>query len=161
MLTKRTLSMLVLGLTLAAGNVFGQQFIRVKTKGVEVGTSKARVLGRIGKPLSTRKGGEYPCAERSVDMRYGGLLLELLESQLDREKGRLFVARMTITSRKWSVSGIRIGASPLAVRLKFGPARWQNEARNRFLVYAIGDGSANFFFRRGRLFKIVSQLNVC
>jgi hypothetical protein len=157
---KRTLAILFV-LIVAAGNSFGQQFIRVKTKGIEVGTSKANVLRRIGRPVSIRKGAEYPCAVRSVDMRYGGLLLEMLESELDGEKGKLFVARMTITSRKWVVNGIRIGASASAVRTRFGAASWYKDRLGQFLGYNIGDGSANFYFSRGRLVKIVSELNAC
>ena len=58
--------------------------------------------------------------------------------------------KVEITSNKWSVSGLHIGARQREIVKKFGAG-----------PYFIKDGYANFQYQRGRLVKMEWEFNFC
>jgi hypothetical protein len=131
----------------------------LQVNGVGIGATEATVVQKLGKPSSRKKGGIVPCYAGDVllTLRYPGLVLELSDD-LD---GKLTVFTATVTSPKWSVSGIHIGASVEDVRKKFGNGKLTNEEGLEYLSYYITDGYANFVFRNNKLIEVNWELNLC
>ncbi|HLM02313.1 MAG TPA: hypothetical protein VK400_14775 [Pyrinomonadaceae bacterium] len=137
------------------------QTIDLKVKGVGIGTTYSTVLGKLGKPLSSRKSGSFPCDQGnpSLTLRYSGLVIELIQ---DNDNRYFFVASMKVTSPKWITSGIRTGESIKGVQKRFGQNNKPGkDAGLENLPYYIKDGYANFYFRNKKLVKIAWELNVC
>ncbi len=134
-------------------------FDNLKIKGVGLSTSYSDVLRQIGKPLKSKKGGEFPCGNTLLTLRYSGLVLELEED--DRLKN-FNVVSMEVTSPKWSVSGIGIGASIEEIQAKFGePSNRGKESGKDELYYGNGDGWATFQFRDNKLVRMRWEYNWC
>jgi hypothetical protein len=130
----------------------------INIKGVEVGISYSTVIKKLGKPISGKKGGSFPCDNgKMLSVYYKGLNLKFIESY---PKKHFFVASVEITSSKWSVSGIKIGASLKEVKTKFA-GKLRKDGRFEVFGGFIKDGFSYFFFLNNRLVKIVSELNVC
>jgi len=144
----------VLSLTASA-----QETIDLQISGVEIGATETTVVQKLGKPSSRKKGGIVPChdGEMLLTWRYPGLTLEFWEN-LD---GKFIVFTATVTSPKWSVSGINIGASVADVRRKFGDSDLTKEKGLDYLSYYITDGYANFVFKKNKLIKIDWEVNMC
>src|SRR5207237_10363476 len=86
------------------------QAVNLKVKNVGIGTSYSDALKQLGKPLSKKKGGSYPCdGGPMITLRYAGLIVKLLES--NNNKRNFFVGSVELNSRKWTSSGIKIGAN--------------------------------------------------
>jgi len=135
------------------------QRIDLQVNGVEVGATEAIVVQKLGKPSSRKKGGIVPChdGETLLTLRYPGLVLELAEDI----NGNFTVFTVTVTSPKWSVSGISVGASVEDVRKKFGSGKLTKEKGLVYLSYYITDGYANFVFQNNKLVKVDWELNLC
>lgn len=139
--------------------VSAQQTIDLRFNNIEIATTEAKVIQTLGKPSSREKGGVVPCSNNTdffLLLRYSGLVLEL-----ENSGGTSVVATATVTSPKWSVSGIRIGESigEVKKKLKFGGSR--REKGLHYLIYYNGDGSAEFIFQKGKLVKIYWEFNFC
>lgn len=135
------------------------QTINLKLSGIDIGTPRAKVLKTLGKPLSSIKRGEFPCDNGPMlTLRYSGLTLKMLESNDGKD---FIVGNVIVTSNKWSVSGIKIGASVNDVKNKFGNKDLRKEEGFDALSYLINDGYAAFFFKKNKLIKIAWELNVC
>jgi hypothetical protein len=129
-----------------------------KIKGVEVGTWYSTAIRKLGKPISDKTGGNYPCDDGKMKtVRYNGLVLKFVESYPGKN---FFVASMEITSSRWTVSGIRIGATLKDVQAKFS-GEVRNEDGSEIYGGFIKDGYLNFFFKNGRLVRITSEENLC
>lgn len=89
-------------------------------------------------------------------LRYPGLIIELENSD-----GTSVVAEATVTSPKWSFSGINIGASVSEVQKKFGISESERKKVFDYLHYTVGDGFAELVFREGKLVKIYWEFNFC
>lgn len=128
--------------------------------GIKILTSKAEVIRKLGKPLSSSKitDAENECRGDLLRLRYSGLTLELEGDEAD---GKSVIATAVVTSSKWSVSGVRIGESigEVKKKLKFGGAR--KEKGLDYLIYYSGDGAAEFIFRKDKLVKIDWEFNFC
>jgi hypothetical protein len=136
------------------------QTIDLQVGGVEIGTTYPTVIQKLGKPVSKKKGGIVPCGsndETLLTLRYRGLALELTEGL----SGKFFVFTAKVTSPKWSVSGIRVGASVEDVKKKFGSGELTKEKGLEYLSYYITDGYANFVFQNNKLVKVDWELNLC
>ncbi|MGD9562683.1 MAG: hypothetical protein AB7F88_11900 [Pyrinomonadaceae bacterium] len=79
-------------------------------------------------------------------LRYKGLVLRLESGGLDP----LGLYSVEVTSPKWSISGLRIGASWNQVVAKFGRGP-------HFII----DGYAHLHFKRNRLIKMRWEFNFC
>jgi hypothetical protein len=133
-----------------------QQTIALDVNGLEVVTTKAEIIQKLGKPSSSRKKvDDNECRGNFLlVLRYPGLTLEL-------EDTKYTTATATVTSPKWSFSGIRIGASIDEVRKRFGDSESERKKALDYLYYTVGDGGAEFIFRKGKLVKIYWEFNFC
>ncbi len=93
--------LLFIALLLAFGLPLGVsgKVIDLRVKGVEIGTRYRTVLRKLGKPLSSKNGGSYPCDDdnRMMTLRYPGLIIKLIDED---ERKYFFVASMEVTSRR-------------------------------------------------------------
>ncbi len=138
-----------------------QATLDLKVKGVGVGTTYSTVLKKLGKPLSIKKGNNFPCnnEEPMLTLRYSGLVIELIQGNNRRH---YFVASMKVTSPKWITSGITIGANKKKVRKRFGRSNTLGKEEGlEYLSYYVGDGYGYFYFRNKKLVKIAWELNIC
>jgi hypothetical protein len=134
--------------------------IDLKVKGVGIGTPYSTVVTKLGKPLSSKKGGSFPCDQGKpmLILRYSGLVIKLIEDN----NNQYFVASMEVTSPKWTASGITIGANIREVQKRFGQNNnLSKEKELENLPYFIEDGYARFYFRNKKLVKVAWELNVC
>jgi len=136
-----------------------QETIDLQVNGVGMHATEATVVQKLGKPSSRKKGGIVPChdGETLLTWRYPGLALEFSENL----EGKFTVFTATVTSPKWSVLGINIGASVGDVRRKFGDGKLTKEKGLNYLSYYITDGYANFVFKKNKLIKIDWEVNMC
>jgi hypothetical protein len=135
-------------------SVSAQQTIALDVNGVEIETTEAEVIKKLGKPSSRKSGAGNECQQGNLlILRYPGLIIELEDSGV--------VAAATVTSPKWSFSGIRIGASVSEVQKKFGISKSERKKGLDYLHCGIGDGSAEFIFQKGKLIKIYWEFNFC
>jgi hypothetical protein len=137
-----------------------QATLDLKVKGVGVSTTYSTVLKKLGKPLLIKKGNDFPCnnEEPMLTLRYSGLVIDLIQD----DNKRYFVAGMNVTSRKWIVSGITIGANKKKVKKRFGQYNALGKEQGlEYLNYFVGDGYGYFYFRNKRLVKITWELNIC
>ncbi len=152
------LSVLFVSLTLPL-TVFAET-IDLKVKGVGVGTSYSTVLKKLGRPLSNKKGGSFPCDQGNpmLNLRYSGLVIKLIQDS----NNQYFVASMEVSSPKWIASGITIGASIREVQERFGQNNNLSKKKGlENLPYFIEDSYANFYFRNKKLIKVAWELNAC
>lgn len=135
------------------------QTINLQVKGVEIGTSYSTVVQKLGKPSSSKKGGIVPCGEGDtlLTLHYPGLVLELYKNG----EQNFSVFSMEVTSPKWSVSGIRIGAGVKDVKAKLGPSKLSKDEGLDNLNYFITDGYANFYFQNKKLVRVEWEFNFC
>jgi hypothetical protein len=138
-----------------------QATLDLKVKGVGVGTTYSTVLKKLGKPLLIKKGNNFPCdnEESMLTLQYSGLAIELIQ---DGNRRYYFVAGMKVTSPKWVISGITIGANKEKVQKRFGRHnKLGKEEGLEYLNYYVGDGYGYFYFRNNKLIKIEWELNIC
>lgn len=135
-----------------------QQTIALDINGVEIETTEAEVIQKLGKPSSRKRGvSNNECRGGSpMILRYPGLIIDL---DITDESG--VVAAATVTSPKWFFSGINIGASISEVQKKFGISESERKKGLDYLYYAVSDGFAEFIFRKGKLVKIYWEFNFC
>jgi hypothetical protein len=132
----------------------------LKIKGVSLSTSQTDVFRQLGKPLQSRKGGNFPCGGELMTQYYSGLVIEFEGD----EKGRNFTAAsMEVSSAKWSISGIRVSADKKDVLAKFSGYKYYkaNESDLEVWSYGNGDGWINFYFNGEKLVKVHWEANLC
>jgi hypothetical protein len=155
--------LLVLLLALFAAQTFAQaKEIDLRVNNVGLGTSQSTVLRRLGKPLQSRKTEFNDCGDGfEKNFSYSGLKTTVLSDN----KGKNFTAvSFEVSSPKWSVSGIKIGADRKSVRAKFGePLEIKNESGLESWSYVNkgNDGFAGFYFRNNKLVKIAWESVLC
>jgi hypothetical protein len=137
------------------------QAIKLEVKRVDIGASHKTVIRRLGKPLSSKKGGTNPCGGTKLTLRYSGLTVTL--DSVDTDGQNFIVVSLEVASPKWEVaSGIRTGASLQDVRSKFGQSSELRKKKGMYYVsYFVTDGYANFYFRNKKLVKVEWDLNLC
>jgi len=135
------------------------QMVELNLNGISIGTTRKDVFKKLGKPLSSKINGEFPCNNgKKLVTKYSGLTFEMIADESETD---FFVANVIVTSEKWTVSGIRIGASLEEVKDKFGNKKVRKEEGFDVLSYPNAEGYANFFFKKNKLVKISWELNVC
>lgn len=131
----------------------------LNVKGVRFGTPYQSVLGRLGKPLHSKKSNSLACGGGKIlTLRYSGLVIELVEGRKDFQ-----VVRIEAASPKWSIDkGIKIGAVLKDVKGKLGkPDKRTIKSGSVDLFYFTGDGRANFYFKNNKLVKAAWEENLC
>ena len=79
----------------------------LQVRGIKVGTYYSTVIKKLGKPLSFKKNGGFPCDSGTIrTARYDGLAIDFIEHSTNQ---KLVVARVKITSPKWKTLGIKVG----------------------------------------------------
>jgi len=136
--------------------------IDLRINDIGLGISESKILQRLGKPLQNKKGEFNECGYGfEKTFRYSGLGIELLGN----DKGRNFtVIAMEVTSPKWLVSGIRVGADAKDVLAKFGEPlekRTESGVESWSYVNKGNDGFAGFYFRDNKLVKILWESAIC
>ena len=132
----------------------------LKINKVELGSKYVKVIQQIGKPLQIEKREYDNCGDGfRKSLKYAGLEISFISD----EKGRDFtVASMNVTSSKWSVSGISIGADIKDVQTKFKNFHTQtNKDGLDILYFGNEDGWINFSFKDDKLVKISWEYNFC
>jgi len=122
------------------------QVINPQIKDLSIGSKYNHIVKKLGKPLSDTRSGVVPCGGTMRTLFYGGLILRLEVGGIEP----LGLYKVEVTSEKWPVSGLRIGARRSDVVKKFGPG-----------PYYILDGYARFQYKRSRLAKIEWEFNYC
>jgi aspartate/methionine/tyrosine aminotransferase len=92
---------------------------------------------------------------------FPGLVVEVLE--VDRNRKPTVVA-FTISSRRWSASGVRIGSTPSQVVRRFGKANSvDREEKGTIYRYVTPGnlGGVDFEFRNGKLVRILMAETLC
>ena len=135
-----------------------QENIDLQINGVEIETTEAEVIQKLGKPSSRKKVTGDECQGSLLRLLYPGLILTLEDGNSDE---KVVVATAAVTSPKWFFSGIYIGASISEVQKKFGISKSERKKGLDYLYYTIGDGGAEFIFQKGKLVKIYWEFNFC
>lgn len=142
---------------------------KVKINGVGLDSTYSQVLKALGKPTVDGKPRREGCiGGRERTMEYDGLTIYLMDG--DSRNGKTFeVKTMVVRSPKWNVSGVRVGDTAAAVRLKYGrkystgedpesmgDAAWTYDMGDEF-----GPGSTIVVFKRGKVIAISTAFMVC
>ena len=137
--------------------------IDLRINGVGLDTKEETVLRKLGKPSSSKRGGIVPCSEGSklLTLRYPGLEIELSR---DEDEQNFSVFSMRVSSPKWAVSGINVGANINDVQTKFGQP-YHKTTEDKLLGLHFnnkgGVGGASFYFRDNKLKEIYWEINFC
>jgi len=101
-----------------------------------------------------------------MTLRYPGLIFQLWD---DSEKpGEFTVGMFEVTSAKWNVSRAKVGQTKAEIKSMFGDrSSEENETASKQLVWYYdmdeneGPGNTNFYFRNGRVVRILSMWMMC
>ena len=125
-----------------------------------LGSSQSNVLLKLGKPLQSKSAGTYPCSDDvMLTLYYPGLTIQLDKI---KEGNHYRIASMDVTSSKWSVSGIDIGADIKEVQEKYkNRPHLIFDSGLKLLSYGNGDGYVAFSFQNDKLVRIRWEYNFC
>jgi len=141
--------------------------IDLTVKNVRSGTTYQEVLSNLGKPVKTARTSykaSQACsgnAETHLSLKYPGLEITLLG---DGKGKHLSVYAIEITSGKWSGSGSTLGDSIESIEKRFGKSNSiEDRSGDKILYYADrqGLGGVNFYFRNGKLRRILMTEALC
>ena len=136
--------------------------IDLRINGIGLGTSETVVLRKIGKPLQIKKGEFNECGGGyEKTFRYSGLEIQLLS---DDKRRNFTVIAMEVTSPKWLVSGIKVGADAKDVQTKFGASletREEAGLQSWSYVNKGNDGFTGFYFQGNKVVKISWESALC
>ncbi len=161
------LSLVFLLLVVLTVPVMGQQYreVDLRVNGVGAGASHSTVVRKLGRPLRTKRErvslGCTGSAETHLRLHYSGLEIELFGD----DKGRnLVVYKISVVSKQWSASGVRIGARAQDVLARFGePGSKGIVSGDTVYYYAmVGNlGGVNFYFRGDQLVRVMTGTTMC
>lgn len=169
---KRTGTFIILSvLAVAAASAFAQTLnpARLKINGtVGLDSTYAQIVKSLGKPVKETKAVHEECARgREKTVKYAGLELGLMDAA--SKDGKTFeLVSFSVTSAKYTVSGIKVGDTEAAVRAKLGKkftidkdaakgeTSWTYEMSDRE-----GPGQTTVSFKNGKVNSISSSLMMC
>ena len=129
----------------------------IKVNGVGLGVSYREVIRRLGKPSRDYTVEADECVGgKSRYLVYKGLTVEM-HPRRSGNPNDFYVGELEVTSARWNVSVVRMGASLAAIRKKFGPSELRNSDKKgeKVLYYFLNaPGNLYFHFRRGKLVRI-------
>ncbi|HUR99694.1 MAG TPA: hypothetical protein VMZ26_16630 [Pyrinomonadaceae bacterium] len=170
MKTLKRIAFLIFVSSIVTASTYGQkklQEVDLKVNGIGSGSSYSAVLAKFGKPTrqtTEETGAALSCMasdEVSRALYYPGLKIELLKTT---EMRKFAVVAMTVSSARWSASGVRAGSTLTQVMKRFGkPISIDREAGKTTYFYVTPGnlGSVNFEFSKGRLVSIVMSETLC
>ena len=133
-----------------------------KVDGVALDASYKTIVAKFGKPLTEKTNKMDECiGDRTRSVNYPGLHFDLVEST------KVFkVFGFEVTSSKYLVSGIRVGAAKAEVEKAFGKRKRAIEKTKtgERWFYNMTDespGSTTFDFKNGKLVKIIASYMMC
>jgi hypothetical protein len=138
-----------------------------RVKGVALGSSYAVVLGRLGRPVSSKR---EKILDDTCDSPHTSLWLSykdaVVELRGDLAGRNFYVVSMEVTSPRLLITpGIKIGMTEADARSKLGGEPWRvmDESGLRILDYVTkgNDGGARLYFRYGRLVKVHWNYTLC
>lgn len=141
--------------------------IDIRVNNIGSGASYSSVVKKLGRPTRSktqRINQSEACtgaAETHLTLFYPGLKVALLG---DQKEQNLSVYSTEVASKKWEVSGIRIGTDIKNVIAKFGePISQIKRSEKTILYYVTKDnlGTINFLFRHNKLVKITMTETLC
>jgi len=147
--------------------VIGQTYreVDLRVNGIGEGSSYSAVIRKLGRPLrSTKQRASEGCsgsAETYLKLFYPGLELELIGDGRGRN---FFVHFIEVVSKRWSASGVSIGASAKDVVTRFGePISKEYVSGETVYDYVtVGNlGGVNFYFRGDKLVRAVVRTTLC
>lgn len=156
-LHRPTLTIFLVGLFALFSGGASSQTIDLDIKGLKVTATYKAIVAKLGKPITDVKGGTVPCGDRMRTLKYPGMILRLESGGMDP----LGLYKVEVTSRKWSINGVRIGDRSSKVIQRFGQTSKMLENRREYLPYFIPDGYARFYLRGNRVSKIEWEFNFC
>lgn len=158
--------MIVLAFAAAA---FGQAVNPAKLKingAVGLDSTYARVVKALGRPASETKPQKEECVGgREKTVKYAGLKLYFMDGM--NMGGKTFeVMSFDVSSRKYNVSGVRVGDREAAVRQRFGSGYTSHTEKGvTRWTYNIdeiaGQGRTLITFRNGKVQHISSAYAIC
>ena len=155
---------------LATATAFAQAGLRevdLTIDGIGSGSPYADLLRKFGIPSKQKiEKGEagHSCtgeAHTMLTVEYTGLQVVLLG---DGNAQGFEIVEMDITSKKWNVSGVRIGDSPASVDKRFGkPNSVEQESGQMTYRYVTPDNLGNviFEFSNGKLSRMRMAETLC
>ena len=157
-----------LGLMLAA-SAFSQTSnpAKLKVNGVGLDSTFAQVTKALGKPKKDGKATKEECiGGREKMVEFDGASFYFMDG--DSKNRKTFeVKSFTVTSPKYSVSGIKIGDTEHNVRRRLGTKFSKSddpETGADIWTYDFPDetpGSTSIYIHRGKVIKITSAYQVC
>jgi hypothetical protein len=156
--------------SLLALAVPGQQKLRevdLQVNGIGSGTSYSTIVKKLGKAKQSIKESTpagTACSDEDetyLTLFYPGLEIALIGD--GKGKG-LSVVEIEITSKKWTASGIRIGAGIKEVKARFGQPNSEAKSSKEITLYYVTKdnlGMVNFYFRNRKLIKILMKETLC
>jgi hypothetical protein len=159
------LAVLLLALSSAHSQTGAPAKKGLTVNGVGLGATYKEVVRKLGKPVRTLGGKADECiGGKKLSLHYAGLKLELFEEG----KNRFTVGSFDVTGTKWSISGVKVGASETAIRQRFGKSDTggpDEDTGQPVWYYEIdeesGPGNSNFYFRNGKVVRISSYYLMC
>lgn len=133
-----------------------------KVNGLALGASYKQVIAKFGKPTTDKINKIDECiGDRTRKLTYPGLTFEL-----DEQSGTFHVYSFEVTSPKYDVSGIRVGATTAEVQKRFGTrGRTVENPRSgpRWFYDMTEDnpGGTNFIFRGSKLVRVQTSYMMC
>jgi hypothetical protein len=141
--------------------------IDLRVNGIGSGSSYSTVIRKLGKPNRTKIikfKAENACGnsdETHLTLFYSGLKVILLGDG----KGRnLEVYSIEVTTNKWTVSGIKIGATEKRVQTRFGKSNSKDKKSGETIFYYVTKenlGGVNFYFRNNKLVRVEMTETLC
>ena len=160
---KNLLPLLVVLLLACAAHSQSQLVEGIKVNGIGLGSKQQDVVKKLGKPagIVTSKKMDECIGSYIRTITYPGLKLEL-----DDAGGSYTVFSMEITSGNWDLSGAKLGDTTAAVQKRFGTRgrTVERHASGPFWFYDMTEdnpGGTSFYFRQGKLIKVVSTFTMC
>lgn len=153
----------------AAGFSLGQRVepSKMKVGGVGLDSTYAQVLKVFGKPLKDPKPTREECIggrERLIE--YAGASFYLMDG--DSKDGKTFELKsFEVTSPKYTVSGLRVGDTELAVRRRLGTKFSKQMREDASTVWSYefsgpdSPGFTNISFKKGKIVGISVAYMVC
>ncbi|MEO5857743.1 MAG: hypothetical protein ABIR33_02220 [Pyrinomonadaceae bacterium] len=165
----RIISIGALGLVLAAG-AFGQTTnpAQLKINGIGLDSTFAQVTKALGKPTKDGKATPEECiGGREKNVEFDGASFYFMDGD-SKNKKTFEVKGFTVTSAKYSVSGIKVGDTEYNVRRRLGTKFTKSddpETGADIWTYEFPEsedpGFTTIYITRGKVIRIASAHQVC
>ena len=137
------------------------QMTELRINDIGLGASSQDIIWKLGKPSKGKKAGSFPCSfTQMLTLNYPGLEIKF---DLDEEEKKFSAASIEVTSPKWTVLGIRIGANKADVLAKLSNYKYSTHIQDGedSIGFANTDGYISFDFKGEKLVRIYWEYNFC